>query len=52
MSLLYHPRNSHCIYIDQKATQEVYDAVNAIAHCYREIYLKVMNGVMWFQEFS
>ena len=43
MSLIYHPRNSHCIYIDQKAEVKVFEAVNGIVNCYKEKFLKVIN---------
>ena len=41
MSLFYHPRNSHCIFIDQKADTKVFQAVEGIVKCYREIFLQV-----------
>ena len=49
LSLMYHPRNSHCIYIDQKANPKVFEAVNAIVNCYRQIFLQVIHfsSVSW-----
>ena len=46
---MYHPRNSHCIYIDQKANPKVFEAVNAIVNCYRQIFLQVIqfSSVSW-----
>ena len=41
MSLFYHPRNSHCFFIDQKADPKVFKAVNGIVKCYREIFHQV-----------
>ena len=42
MSLFYHPQNSHCIYIDQKAYYKVFEAVNGIVKCYKEKFLQVI----------
>ena len=41
MSMAYHPKNSHCIYIDAKADTKVFEAVNALVTCYREQFLTV-----------
>jgi hypothetical protein len=37
----YHPRNSHCVYIDAKADENVFRAVDGIVKCYKEVFLKV-----------
>ena len=49
MSLMYHPRNSHCIYIDTKASQQVFNAVNAIIGCYREVFLQVVKNCLFLK---
>ena len=43
MTLLFHPRNSHCIYVDQKADPKISQAVLGIVNCYQEIFLQVSN---------
>ena len=40
MATAYHPKNSHCIYLDAKADEKVKQAVIGIINCYQEKYLK------------
>ena len=40
MATAYHPKNSHCIYLDAKADEKVKEAVIGIVNCYKEKYLK------------
>ena len=40
MATAYHPKNSHCIYLDAKADEKVEQAVIGIVNCYKEKYLK------------
>ena len=36
MASMYRPQNSHCIYIDRKASKLIHSAVQAIVNCYNE----------------
>ena len=47
MTLLFHPRNSHCIYVDQKADPKVFQAVKGIVNCYNERFLQVNSLVKY-----
>jgi hypothetical protein len=40
MATTYHPQNSHCIFVDAKASEKVKRAVDGIVNCYEEKYLK------------
>ena len=41
MSTMFHPSNSHCVYIDAKADKKVFQAVNGIVNCYKDVFLNV-----------
>jgi len=41
MATFYLPQNTHCIYIDGKSDDKVFEAVNGIVKCYKETFLEV-----------